>query len=430
MTSESEDYLTKITNSAFLKPWTIPNPFFRVGKEISDVLVPFGKDVILFSDKACRFNIDADVEISWSRWKRAAIDESIKQLKGAVRRLDMPNCTIFTDHKAQVPLAFDVPPPNERTYHLIAVVRPDRDPNIIPAGWHGLRYSDETETTLFQIGPRFVGNHFVHVFDGATIEHLLNHFDTGPDFIAYLKSRAAVLATRPGVSFRELDLLSLATLNWMNGEGFTLSLDAAEKKMLSFGLWEVYSSSDRALHTRQESGASKVIDRLIQHFHDEYLSGRNANTEKQDHNRHEEAMRHLASEDRFARRAITASLKSILDEAEQHTFWASTVPSPSHARVRYVWLAYPKKPSDWTEKYFEEFLQSRLAQYLLVAGDTFKPEILIGFAVPNRSADDNLLLIQILDASIQNEETKSEAAWLRDNGIFRDLEAEHSIHVP
>jgi hypothetical protein len=428
--SASETYLSALANETFLKPWAIANPFHKTGKEISDLIVPFGVDVVVVSDKACRFNTSIDPRLAWSRWERDAIGESVKQLRGAVRQLDRPDCRIFVDHKATEPLAYDVPPPHARRYHLIAVARPDKDPNHLPAGWPGLVYSDEAPPQPFQVGPRFISDHFVHVFDGDTLGLLVRHLSTGPDLIAYLSGRAAALSRRPGVTFREADLLALATLNWMEGDSFSVTLDASEKELLLDGLWAIYTTSERAQHTRKEAEESKNgVDLMIAEFHREYTERRAANSNAPDPQRHEEAMRLLAAENRFARRMIFGSLKSILLEEDQSTFWMSTIPSPTHPGVRYMWLAYPKKPAELSDDEFTSGVSAHLTQYLIVLADEFPEDTLVGIAVPNRKAHDNLLVMQVMDASNRGPEAAAQAAFWRERGIIGQLDAETRSHV-
>jgi hypothetical protein len=49
----SEQLLAQICDRSFLKLWTYPNLFKKPGKELTDLLVVFGNDVIIFSDKSC-----------------------------------------------------------------------------------------------------------------------------------------------------------------------------------------------------------------------------------------------------------------------------------------------------------------------------------------------------------------------------------------
>jgi len=47
------------------------------GKELCDLLVLFGDDVILFSDKRVLFRQSSSVETSWGRWFKRAVFKSL-----------------------------------------------------------------------------------------------------------------------------------------------------------------------------------------------------------------------------------------------------------------------------------------------------------------------------------------------------------------
>ncbi len=48
----SERVLAELCDVSFLKLWTYPNLFKKRAKELTDLLVVFGQDVIIFSDKS------------------------------------------------------------------------------------------------------------------------------------------------------------------------------------------------------------------------------------------------------------------------------------------------------------------------------------------------------------------------------------------
>ncbi|MDQ0346754.1 hypothetical protein [Ancylobacter vacuolatus] len=75
--SRSEAYLLQLTERTFLKPWVLSGATYKAGKEICDLVIPFGDDVIIFSDKACEFDIADGPSLAWSRWSREAINSSL-----------------------------------------------------------------------------------------------------------------------------------------------------------------------------------------------------------------------------------------------------------------------------------------------------------------------------------------------------------------
>lgn len=76
-------------------PTTIPNTFYKPGKEMTDLLIPFGDDIVIISDKASDFDPEVSVELAWSRWWQGAVEKSLKQLKGAMRTISQHPASVF-----------------------------------------------------------------------------------------------------------------------------------------------------------------------------------------------------------------------------------------------------------------------------------------------------------------------------------------------
>src|SRR5258706_2833184 len=89
-TTDSERALARLARKAFLSLWSYPNVYSDEGrsggkgdgKELVDLLVPFGNDVLLFSDKRCAFQADVDIKVARARWYKPAIAKSAPQLAG------------------------------------------------------------------------------------------------------------------------------------------------------------------------------------------------------------------------------------------------------------------------------------------------------------------------------------------------------------
>ena len=278
-TNASEEYLRALAEGSFLKLWTIPNPFRSTGKELADLVVVFGDSVIIFSDKASTFDGN-DLALGWSRWRQRTISQGVKQLAGAVRTLTDPQSLLFLDRRATQPLPFDLAAVAKRRLYLVAVVRPDHDPTAAPLSWQPLTYAARGPgpSAPFEIGPEWANGRFVHVFDGQAIELLLKHLSTAPDFLSYLSSREGVLPSRPGLVFSEPDLFALATDTWTRGYGFNIDLPQPAQDGITYvpkGLWLEYCEGERSIRTQKLNTSSLVIDRLIDHFHTEDMSGRN-----------------------------------------------------------------------------------------------------------------------------------------------------------
>lgn len=78
----TEKHLAKLADDTFLDLWSWPNVFKKAGKELCDLLVVCGDDVLMFSDKHIAWP-DAPFELAWKRWYSRAIGESAGQIRKA-----------------------------------------------------------------------------------------------------------------------------------------------------------------------------------------------------------------------------------------------------------------------------------------------------------------------------------------------------------
>jgi hypothetical protein len=146
---------------SFLKLWSYPNPYRTRGKEIADVIVVCGDNVIVFSDKASVYRDDEQIT-SWSRWYRRTVTDSVKQLSGALRILTQENPTIYLDERASQAFPFELPSLTQRRIHLVAIARAELEGS---AHWPGLIFdSAASPETPFRIGSLQVRDRPVHVF--------------------------------------------------------------------------------------------------------------------------------------------------------------------------------------------------------------------------------------------------------------------------
>jgi hypothetical protein len=124
----SERYLAKLADRSFLNLWSYPNVFIdkRVrgkgdGKELCDLLVICGEHVLIFSDKTVEWPVGDDVNLSWRRWYRRAIEKSADQIRGAARWMAQFPDRIFLDRACTTPLPLRLPPLDRRKVHGIVV---------------------------------------------------------------------------------------------------------------------------------------------------------------------------------------------------------------------------------------------------------------------------------------------------------------------
>lgn len=435
--NQSELFLETLGRESFLKVWTVPNPFRESGKEFADLLIVFGKDILIFSDKASAFQ--ETLPLAWTRWKQRTVDASLKQLTTALRKLSQPDAKLYLDGRATAALPLQIASALDRKIHLISIVRPSHDPNETPAHWRELEFNSTAANEPFKLGVQKVGDHIVHVFEGRAIALLLKRLNTARDFIDYLNSREDTLRSAPNLQFSEEDLLALAVNEWMQGNGYKVRLpepDADGVISVTKGLWKNYQQSDRAKDVEANYADSLVIDELVNHFHTEFEAGRNYSTPLPSYPSHEQAMRILASESRFGRRIVAAPLFDILRGTESNsaagsrTFWAGTVNSRDVPNTRYVWLTYPPKPDDMSLEEVEMLSFDLLKQYILVARIKFPERIIVGLGMPGPQNELRSYLVAILDGNIWGEKEQAAAEYLSDQGIFSNLVAETSRLVP
>src|SRR5712675_1108287 len=130
-TTDSERALARLARKAFLSLWSYPNVYSNEGrsgrggdgKELTDLLVVFGTDVLLFSDKHCAFQEGTDIEVAWPRWYKRAVEKSARQLAGAESFLRRFPARVFLDKSCQTRLPVAVPDSGLARYFLIAVTR-------------------------------------------------------------------------------------------------------------------------------------------------------------------------------------------------------------------------------------------------------------------------------------------------------------------
>lgn len=213
--TESERYLTKLAKKAFLSLWSYSNLFSDEGRasgkgdgnELCDLLVVFGNNVLLFSDKECKFTQHQDIMVSWSRWYKRAIEKSVRQLIGAEKFLREHPGRIFLDKSCQTRLPLELPSSSVATYYLIAVTRGSHEPSKMYFGGGSsgsllidtLIDGDVHYKNPFRVGWPAANKRFIHVLDEMTLNILLEELDTVPDIIEYLQQKEVFL-TQPGVN--------------------------------------------------------------------------------------------------------------------------------------------------------------------------------------------------------------------------------------
>lgn len=322
MGAESEEVLRRLCNGSFLSLWSIPNPFSDdgvhkrgEGKELCDLLVVFGDDVIIFSDKSCAYSEvppPADKpSLNWDRWYRKAIAKSVEQIFGAERWLRRFPHRVFADSRCTQPLNVLLPPPERARYHRIVVALgagaacrahfEGGSGSLIVSGG-GPSTLVRPERQLFSVGEEGIGRGFVHVFDDVTLRIMLEELDTIVDFTEYLRKKEELFAATYVVATGEEDLLGRYLLNvhkfW--------EVDAAAPIMLYVdeGQYDALTELPQYVAGKEANRQSYLWDRLIEHFIARWRRGDLVqNMEPQ---RFEVGVRAMAATSRLERRQLGA----------------------------------------------------------------------------------------------------------------------------
>jgi hypothetical protein len=387
----SERYLSALSQRSFLSLWSFPNLYTDegkkgekgVGRELCDLLVVFGDNVLIFSDKHCAYKDTNNVAVDWPRWYRKAVRASFSQIYGAESWLSRFPARIFLDPECSKPLPIALPDPGKRRVHRLAVTRGAMEACHAFFGAKSiasLRISNDPAAGSagyypFTAGVGEIGKPFVHVLDEYTLDVLFKHLDTVTDFVGYLSkkesffSAAGRLVTADG----EEQLLGIY-LTKLNAEGdHDIVLAEPIPSDVDFiwineGIWESVSTN-KQLHMKASADeVSYTWDRLIETFvskSDPALIGPTV-AKEDEHRNLELSLRAMASESRFSRRNLARSFRDVYERARPNRTYARVMPSHTNADLVYVLLAQGR-PDDISYDEYRKYRIARLSAYVHVA---------------------------------------------------------------
>ncbi|MEJ0003066.1 MAG: hypothetical protein WDN30_04915 [Pararobbsia sp.] len=445
--NDSERLLFKLCRKSFLSLWAHANLHtdqdMREGKgsakEFADVLVVFGDDVIIFSDKHVPFQTDRDLQTAWARWYKRAVTASAKQLHGAMGWLRRFPVRVFLDSKCTRPLPVQIPPVDRARYHLVAVTRGSVEACAasFPGsfGTHQIRTDLEGrahESTPFTIGVLDRSKHFVHVFDEFSLEVLMNEMDTITDFVLYLQTREPFIVdqSRLVVAAGEEQLVALYLTHSDNERRtFLPTFNEGEGQpdfiMLDESHYPALLKLPEYLARKKENARSRVWDELVERFirlGDPTLVmpgfvQANEETEK--------ALRIMAAEPRFRRRVFIEAMSGLIKNAmDTPTQWrARVITTPQAPLIVYIFLTVPQGARESDDEYRRHrasvlHAYVRCAKLKFPAGQTF---IGIGFDHParvNRRGSEDLIIYNC--GEFTDEERAKVEEMRRDLGILPD----------
>jgi hypothetical protein len=439
--TQSERYLARLAEATFLDLWSYPNTFNDKrsspkanGQELCDLLVVCGDDVIIFSDKSIQWPNKDDIELSWSRWYRRAVRHSVDQIRGAERWLRNFPDRVFIDAACTQRLPIDLPPPERRRVHGIAIALgaqeacssyyegSDGSLMVLPAlkGDDHLN-PDVPGRMLFALGDVDPDGPFVHVFDETALDLVMRENDTVSDFVRYLNERERLIrGERIVFAPSEAEILAAYLQNEGPDGGYAfptpadLGAPSDYKIMIPEGEYTHFTESVAYRHRKELQESSYVWDRLIRVFTENVLAGTTVEIggERPTASRSEVALRFMARESRAVRSALGASFSDLLRTAEsdRHPRYARIVlPNEGFAdkETGYVFLvlAHPDRELDGGYEQYRTARVSMLEAYCSVAlSDNRHLHRMVGIAVDasrkvtgREGGSEDLIAIEIED---------------------------------
>lgn len=450
-TTASESMLSKLCSRTFLSLWSYPNIYRDQGqstsrtgnssghgKEICDVLIVVGDNILIFSDKSCEMKNSGKLQIDWSRWYRKAIKESADQIYGAERWIFEHPDRIYIDRDCKTVFPYKIPSRADATIFRIIIAHGASHEckrflggsgslMIDPAIVGDKHMQSKTEPCIpFTIGQIDPPKGFVHVFDDVTLEIILKTLDTAPDFLHYLKKKEElILNNKLFMAAGEEELLAhyLSYIDDNNEHTFRPEGVPEDFSLtLNEGLWTQFSTSKQRAIQIAENEISYSWDMLIEKFIYHITSGTSYLLSHPSVAEQEMMFRMLIMENRTHRRFLATSIHELIMKAGADLKASRTI-LPSHPdKPCYVFLIVPKLYAKNHEDY-RKVRGDLLTIYLKLAKlKNPKANHLIGIATENGYDDDRSEDLIYMDGSAwleqDFEDARNEEKLMKEHGII------------
>lgn len=350
--NKSEEYISKLCENSFLKLWVYPNLYKNKGQELCDVLIVFNNNVFVFSIKDIQFDENKDINLAWKRWKKTAIEKSIKQVNGAARWIMQHPDRIFLDPNCTQKFPIKIDTANLKIFKIIVAFgienackkyyEPDstgslpviycKDTNIeIPA------------THLFCL--KMDKDNIVHILDDYSSSVMFNELDTIADIKRYFEAKEEAINEFDNIMILgEEDVIATYLINmYMNiYENPVLPFNESMQKdfmMYESDFYKKYQNSDMYRRQNELNKHSYLIDNILQKTMDNALNNKLAGNE--DVFNGEGAIKELTKLSRFMRRNLGLKFIDAIEKfplREDPLFRQVSSVYDKNSRIAYIFL--------------------------------------------------------------------------------------------
>jgi hypothetical protein len=368
----TEKVLKNLCEHSFLSRWSYAGVFRDQGKagkgdgkEVCDVLIVFGNDIIIFSDKSCLFPECVDEQLGWKRWFRRSIWESAGQAWGAERWIRAHPERLFLDRACTQRFPLALPKIPDVRFHHVVVTHglaqqhkteiPENgslriDSRLIGGDDHAARIGPCLPFTIGWLDP---DHSFVHVLGDASLQIVLNKLDTIRDFTAYLSRKEKLF--REGhliAAASEQDLLAvyLRQLD-ESGEHDFVFPGRPGPLVVPLGEWERFADSSERKMQIKANKISEGWDWIIENFTTHIFRGTAHYSSFETLANREKAFRVMASEGRVRRRLLVSKLWGLMEELGEASSRVRVVLPSNECNPCYVFLLMRPKPQDSYDEY-------------------------------------------------------------------------------
>ncbi len=433
----AERYLKKLCDKSFLSMWSYTGIFNDrcSGQEICDLLVVFGNDIIIFSDKDCAFPNTGDIELDWKRWYRKAIKKSADQVYGAERWILKFPDRIFLDQACKTPFPIELPSLENKRIHRIVVAHAASAKCKELFGGSGSLMIDtqiKGDSSPFTIGQIEENKGFIHIFDDTVLDIALKTLDTISDFVKYLEKKEAFFSNGIAIhSTGEEELLGryLKDINQDGEHDFLFNFDGEIENYNAVflddeGTWIEFSQNPQRKAQIEANKISYTWDRLIETFSKHIFEGTSVNYHDKTFTLYEKEkiLRFMASENRTQRRLLSQHLIGLIKRTPKGSRGSQTIQASGLDKAYYVFLLFPFEdfmPYDEYRKVRSILLQ----KHMLIAKLRFpEAQHIVGIATETglnskRSEDAAYLATQNWEAAEKAEAELAEKE-LKDIGLL------------